>query len=366
MNDVDERVRALRPDALTEDAHRRRREADLARAFAEAGPRSRTTSRHLFRPGFRPGFRLTPRVALVGALVGLAAAVTVPAVVTGTIGLRGPGGGRTAELVYPDRTSTGSPAATPGTPVVTLDARSFLLAGAETAAREAAPKGRYWFERTRTFEPVGSGAVVAHTDEFWHDGRSGRSSSNQDVQVTFETASDEAAWKAKGSPSLWPGPKTEDFSMVLGIGIGAKTLNLGEEQKLPGDVEGLERWLRSAHREGPFADFAFEGARHLLSMPTNAATRASMLRILAAQPGLVLKRGVLDPIGRTGTAVTTANGHRTLVIDESGARLLAFRYDGPDEKPRAGTANSVFIPARKGFKVAYESSGWVGELGIRK
>ncbi|MET8049841.1 hypothetical protein ABZU75_19825 [Streptosporangium sp. NPDC005286] len=362
MNDVDERVRALRPDALAEDAYRRRREADLARAFAEARPRPRS----VFRPTFRPGFRLTPRVALVGALVGLAAAVTVPAVVTGTIGLRGPGGGRTAELTYPDQTSAGSTAATPGTPVVTLDARSFLLAGAETAARETAPKGRYWFDRTRTFEPVGSGAVVAHTDESWSDGKDGRLSSNQDVQVTFETDSDEAAWKAKGSPSLWPAPRTEDFSMVLGMQIGAKTLTLGKEQKLPGDVEGLERWLRSAHREGSFADFAFEGARHLLSMPTSAATRASMLRILAAQPGLVLKQGVLDPLGRTGTAVTTANGHHTLVIDESGARLLAFLYDGPDEKPRATDSRTAFIPARKGLKVAYESFGWVNELGARK
>ncbi|GAA0830087.1 hypothetical protein ACFQVD_43175 [Streptosporangium amethystogenes subsp. fukuiense] len=358
MNDVDERVRALRPDALTEDAHRRRREADLARAFAEARPRPRS----LFRPTFRPGFRLTPKVALVGALVGLAAAVTAPAVVTGTIGLRGPGGGRTAELVPP----LSSSASTPGAPVVTLDARSFLLAGAETAAREVAPKGRYWFERTRTFEPVGAGAVVAHTDEIWSDGRKGRSSSSQDVKITFETPSDEAAWKAKGSPSLWSSPETSDFAMILQIGLGAKTLTVGEEQKLPGDVEGLERWLRSAHREGPFADFVFEGARHLLSMPTSAATRASMLRILADQPGLVLKQDVLDPLGRKGTAVTTANGHHTLVIDESGARLLAFRYDGPDEKPQAGTANSVFVPARKGFKVAYESSGWVGELGARK
>ncbi|MER5624043.1 hypothetical protein ABT061_23715 [Streptosporangium sp. NPDC002544] len=353
MNDVDERIRALRPDALTDDAYRRRREADLARAFATAKPRLRPVSR----------LRLRPRLVLTGALIGLAAAVAVPAVMTGTIGLRGPGGGRSegavSSVAAPDR----SPAEKSS---VTLDARSFLLASAKTVASESTPEGRYWFDRTRTFEPVGAGAVVAHTDEIWSDGRKGRSSSNQDVKITFETSSDEAAWKAKGSPSLWPSPETSDFAMILQIGLGAKTLTVGKEQKLPGDVEGLERWLRSAHREGPFADFAFDAARHLLSMPTSAATRASMLRILAAQPGLVLKQGVLDPLGRTGTAVTTANGHHTLVIDESGARLLAFLYDGPDEKPRATDSRTVFIPARKGLKVAYESSGWVNELGARK
>ncbi|WP_436759148.1 hypothetical protein [Streptosporangium sp. V21-05] len=449
MNDVDERVRALRPDALTEDAYRRRRAADLARAFATAVSRSGHESGHASdpvsghgsdpvsdvvsghasdpvslrvstgapRPLSRP--RLTPGVVLTGALVGLAAAVTVPAVMTGTVGLRGPGGGRTAAIasqypaqdpvsasqapgpvsasqapasaspdpasntspdpvsgtspvpsskseVRPPETSGSLPAATPGTPVVTLDARSFLLAGAETAARETSPEGRYWFERTRTFEPVGSGATAAHTDESWYDGRAGRTVSNQDVEITFATEAAKAAWKAKGSPALWPGPRTDDFSRLsLRWRVGSETLTLDEVRDLPGDAGELERWLRSAHRDGPFPAFAFAAARYLLASPASPATRAATLRVLAAQPGIVLEKDVLDPLGRLGSAVTTADGHHTLVVDESGSRLLAFAYTGPDERPRTGD-RSVHVPFREGLRIAYEDSGWVGKVGVRR
>ncbi|MEU3167611.1 hypothetical protein [Streptosporangium sp. NPDC006930] len=394
MNDVNERVRALRPDALTEDAHRRRREADLARAFATAvsGP-DRASGRAPDSVSFRvpldasrplSRLRLTPGIVLTGALVGLAAAVTVPAVMTGTVGLRGPGGGRTAAIASPDpasgtspvrhpeaqvppsETSGSLPVATPGTRVVTLDARSFLLTGAETAARTTSPEGRYWFERTRTFEPAGSGATVAHTDESWYDGRAGRIVSNQDVNITFATEAAKAAWRAKGAPALWPGPRTEDFSRLsLRWRVGSETLTMDEVRDLPGDAEELERWLRSAHRDGPFPAFVFDAARYLLASPASPATRAATLRVLAAQPGIVLKKDVLDPLGRTGFAVITAEGHHTLVVDESGARLLAFVYTGPDESPRTGD-RSAHLPFRKGLRIAYEESGWVGKVGVRR
>ncbi|WP_440065882.1 hypothetical protein [Streptosporangium sp. OZ121] len=394
MNDVDERVRALRPDALTEESYRRRRDSDLARALATAVSRSDRTSdpvsprvlpdasRLLPRP------RLTPGIVLTGALVGLAAAVAVSAVTTGTIGLRGPGGGRTAAIASPDPASDTSPdtspdptsgtspvrpsetsgsltAATPGTPVATIDARSFLLAGAETAARETSPQGRYWFERSRTFEPVGSGATVAHTDETWYDGRAGRIMSNQDVRTTFATEAAEAAWRAKGSPALWPGPRTRDFSRLsLKWRVGTETLTMDEVRELPGDAGELERWLRSAHRDGPFPAFVFDAARYLLASPASPATRAATLRVLAAQPGIVLDKGVLDPLGRTGSAVTTADGHYTLVVDESGSRLLAFTYLGPTEEVHVAD-RTVRLPLRHGHRVAYEDSGWVGEPGAR-
>ncbi|MEU8041709.1 hypothetical protein [Streptosporangium sp. NPDC049078] len=369
MNDVDERLRTLRPDALTEDAYRRRRDADLARAFATTVSRSGQTSGSVSSDASPRRFRLTPKLALTGALVGLAAAVTVPAVMTGTIGLRGPGGGRTAAITSPDPASGTSqvrPPATPGTPTVTLDARSFLLAGAETVARVTSPEGRYWFERTRTFEPVGSGATVAHTDESWYDGQAGRTVSNQDVKITFATEAAKAEWRAKGAPALWPGPRTEDFSRLsLSWRVGSETLTLDEARDLPGDAGELERWLRSAHQDGPFPAFVFDAARYLLSSPASPATRAAMLRVLAAQPGIVLEKNVLDPLGRTGFAVTTAEGHHTLVVDESGARLLAFAYTGPDESPRTGD-RSVHLPFRKGLKIAYEDSGWVGKVGVRR
>ncbi|GAA2901001.1 CU044_5270 family protein [Streptosporangium fragile] len=349
----------MRPDGLLDDAYRRRRDADLARAFAEApSPRSTVLSR-LAAPWSRLASRspMVPRLLVAGALAGLAAVTVIPAATTGTAVLGGPGGDATPSLAEPVRSAA---------PVTaTLDARTFLLAGAETVAGQTALTGRYWYERTRTFEPTDSGAVVAHTGEVWYDGRGGRSSSNQDVEVTFAEKADEAAWKAKGSPSLWPDPKTQEFSgMILKTGIGKKSLTLDDERNLPGDVRGMEQWLRSAHQGGSFPVFVFDAARHILSSPATPAARSAVLRVLADQPGITLERGVKDPLGRTGVAVTTAGGDIRLIVDESGASLLAFEYNGPDEEPRTAD-RAVFIPARKGLKVAYESSGWVGKLGAR-
>ncbi|MBB2910978.1 hypothetical protein FHS43_002243 [Streptosporangium becharense] len=353
MNDIDDRVRALRPDNLMEETYRSRRDADLTRAFAETAP-SRPAAR--FRLAV-PRLSLVPRLLVAGALAAAAAAVVVPATMTGTTAQPGPGADPVPAVAAPSR-STAAP--------VELTAGTFLLAGAETAAREPADTGRYWFERTRTFEPVGSGAVVAHTGEIWYNGRDGRSSSNLDVKVTFADEADEAAWREKGSPRLWEAPKTEDFSKIsLQTKLGKQTLTLNDERKLPGDAAELERWLRAAHEDGPFGEFVFTAARHILSSPASPATRSAMLRVLAAQPGLKLEQGVTDPLGRPGVAVTTADGHHRLIVDESGARLLAFEYDGPDQEGRTAE-RAVGLPLPKGMKVAYESSGWVQELGARK
>ncbi|WP_068925842.1 hypothetical protein [Planobispora rosea] len=369
---TDDLIVALRPDDVLDETYRRRREADLARVLATPRPR-RTFLRVRSLP------RGT-RLALAGtAVAGLVAAVAVPAAVTGTASGE-PGGGGVLSG------SSASPEA-PAAPTVTLDARSLLLAGAERVADEGEPRGRYWFERTRTFEPVESGAVVAHSDELWYDGRDGSGLFNQDVEVAFADRADEAAWKEKGSPRLWPGPQRRDFSRIsLKWEVGDRTLTMDEVRRLPGDAGELERWLRAAHRAGgdgslpSFPAFAFGAARHLLSSPASPATRAAMLRILAAQPGLTLQRGVTDPLGRTGAAVTLEDGAVRLVVDESGARLLAFEYRGPDEDPdedpggdpgespdgeAPGDGRIVHLPFREGFKVAYESSGWVAAPGAR-
>ncbi|GIH78839.1 hypothetical protein [Planobispora longispora] len=387
MTTDDDLIVALRPDDVLDETYRRRREADLARALAE--PRRRAFLR------VRPLPRVT-RLTLAGtAVAGLVAAVAVPAAVSGTAASGGPGGGRPAEpagQVTAAQPRLPEPSTAPtAVPTVTLDARSLLLAGAERVADEGAARGRYWFERTRTFEPVESGAVVARSDEFWYDGRDGRGLLNQDVEVAFADRADEAAWKEKGSPSLWPGPRRRDFSRIsLRWQVGGRTLTMDEVRRLPGEAGELEGWLRSAHRDGgsgSFTSFAFTAARYLLSSPASPATRAAVLRILADQPGLALERDVTDPLGRPGAAITTAGGDVRLVVDESGARLLAFEYRGPDEDPRgrpdedprgrpdgdgedgagekARGDRAVRIPFRRGLTVAYESSGWVAAPGVR-
>ncbi|MEU6426491.1 hypothetical protein ABZ860_11355 [Microbispora sp. NPDC046973] len=331
---TDELIRALRPDDLLDETYHRRREADLARVFADL-------------PARRPS-SVRARLVLVGAAAAGFAAVAVPAVVAGVAAPH------TADEPAGSRVASAPPSR--ATPVVTLDARSFLLAGADNAARADGKAGRFWYSRQRTYQPRPSGRILVSTTETWYDGVTGRG--RMTTGPDTEVVAGESARTAK------PTPRTRDFRMKLLFGIGGEDLSQDDLWRLPREVEGLRRWLDAHRRDEPYADFAFRMTRLVLSSPTTPATRAAMLRILADQPGLWLERGVVDPIGRPGTAVVSADGVNRLIVDESGARLLAEEYNGPDrEERRAGRA--VYPGARKGEKTVYETSGWTDEIGDR-
>ncbi|MEU6411817.1 CU044_5270 family protein [Microbispora sp. NPDC046933] len=331
---TDELIRALRPDDLLDETYHRRREADLARIFADL-------------PAHRP-LSVRARLVLVGAAAAGFAALVVPALVAGVAmpdRASAPGGGEVASA------SPSRPA-----PVATLDARSFLLAGADNAARADVRTGRFWYSRHRTYEPRPSGEILVSSTESWYDAATGRG--RMTTGLDAEVVAGEAARTAK------PTPTTQDYRMKLLLNIGGEDLSQDDFWRLPRDVEGLRRWLH-AHRRGESSvDFTFWMTRLMLSSPTTPATRAAMLRILADQPGLKLEQGVTDPAGRPGAAVVSPDGTYRLIVDESGARLLAEEYNGPDrEEKRAG--RSVYAGARKGEKTVYESSGWVEKIGDR-
>ena len=237
-----------------------------------------------------------------------------------------------------------------------LDARSFLLAGADNAARADAKAGRYWYSRERSYEPQPSGEVLVSSTESWYDGETGRgrTTSGLDAEVVAGGATAEAE----------PTPRTRDFRITLLTSIGGESLSQDDLWRLPREAEDLRRWLEARRRGEPSVDFTFSMTRLVLSGPTTPATRAAMLRVLADQPGLRLERGVADPIGRPGAAVVSADGANRLIVDESGARLLAEEYHGPDrEEERVG--RGVRVGARTGEKTVYESSGWVEKIGER-
>lgn len=105
-----------------------------------------------------------------------------------------------------------------------LDARSFLLASAETAAKAPETTGAYWYiqeRRTELFDgkhlpkpapKFGKGprippviADIGQTWEIWN----GRDLHNRrirgiDRKIDFATSADEATWKSMGSPDLAP------------------------------------------------------------------------------------------------------------------------------------------------------------------
>ncbi|GIH65249.1 CU044_5270 family protein [Microbispora siamensis] len=331
---TDELIRALRPDDLLDETYHRRREADLARIFADL-------------PARRPS-SVRARLVLAGAAAAGFAVVAVPAVVAGVAV------SHKAEEPAGSRVASAPPSR--ATPLVTLDARSFLLAGADNAARADGKAGRFWYSRQRTYEPRPSGRILVSTTETWYDGATGRGRMTTGPDI--EVGAGEGARRAK------PTPRTQDFRMKLQLNIGGEDLSQDDLWRLPREVEGLRRWLAAHRRDEPNVDFTFWMTRLMLSSPTTPATRAAMLRILADQPGLRLERGVTDPIGRPGAAVVSADGANRLIVDESGARLLAEEYNGPDRgERRAG--RTVYPGARKGEKTVYEASGWTDEIGDR-
>ncbi|MFI7532544.1 hypothetical protein [Streptosporangium sp. NPDC049376] len=341
----DDFMLGLRPDAVTEESHRLRRERDLSAAFASSG-----------RPRSLPPARLLKIVLGLAA----AAAVGVPYVIGSAPAAAPP---TAARNVVP--TGHGTVAA----PVETVDARSFLLAAAETVARTPERKARYWFSSTRTFDPVEGGGVLAVTAEAWSASTGGR----------LVTGKDASYVPARPGAPL-PEEKSVDHGpMVLKTAIGGTLVSDEDVADLPGEEKALDAWLREAYRGAgkglpaeaakeerarSYPAFVLGAARYLLDSPATPATRAAVLRVLAAQPGLAMKEGVTDPAGRTGVEIGLTGGDTRLVIDRTGARLLSFAYTGPDRAERRVGA-SVRSAEVSGREVAVLSSGWVDSLGAR-
>uniref|UniRef100_UPI00196673D2 hypothetical protein n=1 Tax=Nonomuraea lactucae TaxID=2249762 RepID=UPI00196673D2 len=127
---VSEALDTLRPDAFIEDAYRRHRSGDLARAF-----QTRRTPRRARRFS---AFRHSPFILVAGgAVAGLAAAALV-------VPFLGGGGAGTGS---PDLDASAGPSVSAGKPQST---RTILLAAAESAAKAPADSGRFWFSRVRT------------------------------------------------------------------------------------------------------------------------------------------------------------------------------------------------------------------------
>ncbi|MBG0827488.1 hypothetical protein HS041_06900 [Planomonospora sp. ID67723] len=357
MNDShDELVAVLRPDAFTEDAYRRRREADLARALRPSRAEERSIRRisHRLRrfPMPRP-FALIATTAVAGLA---AAAIVVPGAFSGDAS-RG---------IAPVVGSQTPPAAG----AQNLDARSFLLAAAVISEREP-DSGRYWYSRVRRFSSVrflGEGgekilaveselssklmelvddpekstalveeyrrkvgrmveeakvpfsAGIAMMTEIWQ-ARDPNAYSRHTIEpdkIEFASPEDERKWKEMGSPSLGDlneKSRTEDLRNLHDYN---DKRGIDVQLRMPTDKDALERWLRDAYereqrpdgtqspavfRKTPFTLWVWREAEMLLARPLTSGTRAAFYRVLAEQPGITSLGTVTDPLGRTGTAL---------------------------------------------------------------
>jgi hypothetical protein len=298
---VHDLVTSLRPDDVLDEAHRRRRAADLARAMA-------TPPRRAGRPRgsvSRWGYLLAGAVA-----AGVAGALVLPPVLTAPVAQ--PSSGARSSVA-----AGAAPGAVTGGDKVTLTPRSFLLAAAETAARGPEERGRYWYERVRTVRP-GHGPEVAET---WYSGRDGL---------------------------IVSGGKRREFSgLTLKWRVGGHDVTLDDMRRLPGDAGALRAWLGDAD--------PFTAAFRLLGSAATPDTRAAMFAVLSEQPGLAIDRDATDSLGRRGVAVTGPTA--VLIIDPADARLLSVEFTRSTGEPRR-EGRSIFIPSEAGTVLTYEAATW--------
>lgn len=375
--------RALKPtalDRLTDDGYSRRRDGDLAR-ITMAAPNSSSVRR---RP--RVTFRL-----VAGAAAAACVAAGAVVVVSGGNGTGAPKPSRSAAVV--------------------LDARSVLLASAQTAEKAPATTGNFWYTRDRTTlwtseyhtgtKAKGSaGTKVIHlsspgsfaaTEESWIGGGShSRTIIGIDARVTLSPA-DETTWKALGSASLEPGlpliPTVNTYNMPMHFQVGNKQVTMAELAGLPTNADQLEADLQRRYnadladprqqaelkaihgQPASFAEFVWGAAQDLLAGPITPGTRAALYRLLAKQPQVTLVGNVTDSLGRHGVALALSGGPKgfvpgvgpapvqeRLIIDPHSAQLLAHETYALDANGHA---------EKLAQSVAYQAMGWTDRIDER-
>ena len=367
-------------DRLAAEGHARRRTADLARLAAESADRQHAARSGAGSGGRRPpvGSRRARRSIIAAAGASLAATAAAVIIVT------------TTAPSPAQRSVARSPAASPTASAAILDVHAFLLASAHVAAQVPATTGTYWYVRQRDFAATYSKRLskthrddyqsyYASTEESWTGADRSRTIVSEDLQFNFPTAADKAKWQADGSPALYgPSGQAGDHGPVTNnYNFGGYSTNEADIQvslasagKLPTTARKLgallhDKWEHRSPMNGnpSYQQYLFWWAQALLTGPVQPATRAAVYELLSSQPGFTAVPGLIDPLGRKGTAIT-ANNNDYLIIDPATAQLI-------DEAYSPVTGNEIPIPFRAGETIpaasnttAYLSTGWTNTLGV--
>lgn len=316
----------------------------LAReAAGQPAPRSRR-----FTP-LRVGMGLTS-----GAAAATVAALAVPLMLSPDAG--------PADSAPPATTTAPATA-----PALALTASQVLVAAAVEQERSEATTGKYFRVRTLWESQLkvgrGSSAYMLNlrkVSEVWTGGKgSSRWYGSRDVGARPATPADETKWRQAGSPTSWnlgpsdsnpprdyivsSKPTKGELTEVPGRGDRYEVLggwdgvSAAEVRALPTEPAALRKRMLAdnAHRAPAADDRSFlVSSTHSLLMdsPAPPKVRGAGLRLLAGLPGAVVERGVKDPMGRTGTAVTfTLDRDKRsvrLIIEPSTGKLLSSRRWG--------------------------------------
>ncbi|TDD18944.1 hypothetical protein [Nonomuraea diastatica] len=347
----------------------------------------------------------------------VAGAVAAGAVVVSTGVLSGAPDGNTPPIAAdsssaPQTTADGTGAS----PATRIDARSFLLAAADTALRETTTSGHYWYVRQRTTHPTFAWperfwtgvrklqrqeqaevdrtgaeddelvainekynkklerlrksfypdgppykAYIVESEERWRPKRTGGThrARSEDRKVVFPSPQDEAEWKEQGSPKLLEDkPKNVDDNLPRPLSISNMDITMQNVGTLPRSKKALAGHLRAQFAKLPdphkeFDVYLWQTTVDLMTAPTTPGTRAAIFRILADQPDITSNGEVEDAAGRKGVSLAVRS-------DDGHEFQLIVNRD---------TAELLeYAVAEKGedtARVTFEEFGWTDELGRR-
>src|SRR5690606_204550 len=352
------------------------------------------------------------------ATSGAVAAIAAGAIAVSTGVLSGTPTGENRVAV--GSSSTGASGETGASPAATrMDARSFLLAVAQTVQREPATTGEYWYVRTREASPtrhlpeeyaaevkrlvVEAAAECRRTGckeikldsigwryskkleelrkKFWPDGypytallvqtverwrpkREGGTSREKasELELVFPTPEDEAKWKEHGSPNLLPDGKVRpyadsDIQEPLSVNMPDLTMeNVGE---LPTSKEELADLLRQRYERQADKDKAF---------PVFLWDTAVELMTAPTMPGTraALLQVLADQPGITSEEAQDAGGRTGVALTVKEAEGVEFTMiidkDSAELLEYAVNTNNGDCNV---FRVTFEDFGWTDRLGER-
>ncbi|XVQ11567.1 CU044_5270 family protein [Spirillospora sp. CA-255316] len=356
MSTIDRTMAALKPAALDE-VERAQPDAALETRIAE----TIRTPRDVRSPR-RAAWRGIPRMPL---LLTAAVATTVTAVVLPLVG-RGD-----APHVRP----TAEPVAAP-------DARTFLLAGAQSIERAGGPAdGRYWHVTSRRCVSEAGPLVkrpdvkpyrytICTTTDSWTSKQGFvRTVVGLDPKVDFATRQDRANWQAAGAPRLGQqlGHTEHNDPMFAKWGLDGNRLSLSELRRLPSDPAALRKVVAKSFNGTPknaaeLDGFVWTFAPQLLTQPVTPATRAGLYRMLAQIKGVRTFGTAKDPEGRPAVVLTYTEQMPAMPGSSEPDTVetrLAFRQDTydflGDQFGAAGAVTNAQLVAE-----------WTNVLGARK
>jgi hypothetical protein len=205
------------------------------------------------------------------------------------------------------------------------------IAAAAAASRTPRPSGlpehlriASWSLDSLVDDKQVTSAVVPVDVETWRAADGSGKRVQRYAEPQFRNAADRQAWHDAGNPGGAEQPTTDTF--------GPGELVASWPDRLPTDAAAAARWLTHGNPiDDPGSVFHYV-VDLLHEQVLTPAERATVLRVVAALPGLKYLGAVRERAGRTGAAFAVDSaysglpGRYTLIVNPADGQVLGFEY----------------------------------------